>query len=315
MPGGQFTNLKEQAKSMGLGEKWPEIARVYHEVNMLFGDIVKVTPSSKVVGDMALFLVGHGMKVSEFARLQPGHNLTIPNSVVDMFKGSLGEPQGGWPKKIQKIILKGEKPMRGRPGANLPAADLEETRQQLEKKTGHKVAKTDVLSHLLYPDVYSKFVKARQQYSTVEVLPTPQFFYGMRPGEEVTIDLEEGKTLVVKLLTVGVPHPEGYRTIFFELNGQPREVDVRDASLEVKQELRPKADPNVEGHVGAPIPGMVSAIAVELNQTVAKGEKLLVMEAMKMQTTVYAPKAGRIVARHVATGSQVEAKDLMMVIE
>jgi pyruvate carboxylase len=315
MPGGQFTNLKEQAKAMGLGEKWPEIARVYHEVNMLFGDIVKVTPSSKVVGDMALFLVGHGMKVSEFARLQPDHNLTIPNSVVDMFKGSLGEPQGGWPKKIQKIILKGEKPMRGRPGANLPAADLEETRQQLEKKTGHKVAKSDVLSYLLYPDVYTKFVKARQQYSTVEVLPTPQFFYGMRPGEEVTIDLEEGKTLVVKLLTVGVPHPEGYRTIFFELNGQPREVDVRDASLEVKQEMRPKADPSIEGHVGAPIPGMVSAIAVELNQTVAKGEKLLVMEAMKMQTTVYAPKAGRIVAKHVSTGTQVEAKDLMMVIE
>ncbi|MDZ7639656.1 MAG: pyruvate carboxylase [Bryobacterales bacterium] len=315
MPGGQFTNLKEQAKAMGLGEKWPQIARTYAEVNMLFGDIVKVTPSSKVVGDMALFLVGHGMKVSEFARLQEGHTLTIPNSVVDMFKGSLGEPQGGWPKKIQKIVLKNEKPMRGRPGANLPPADFEETQQLLEKKTGHKVARTDVVSYLLYPDVYLKYVKARQQYSTVEVLPTPQFFYGMRPGEEVAIDLEEGKTLMVKLLTVGVPHPDGSRTIFFELNGQPREVDVRDTSLEVKQETRPKADPNNEGHVGAPIPGMVSAIAVELNQSVAKGDKLLVMEAMKMQTTVYAPKAGRVAVRHVSTGTQVEAKDLMMVIE
>ncbi len=315
MPGGQFTNLKEQAKSMGLGDQWPEIARTYADVNMLFGDIVKVTPSSKVVGDMALFLVGHGMKVSEFARLEPDHNLTLPNSVVDMFKGSLGEPQGGWPKKIQKIVLKGEKPMRGRPGAHLPPADFEETRQLLEKKTGQRVPSTDVLSYLLYPDVFLKFIKARQQYSTLEVLPTPQYFYGMKPGEEVAINLEEGKTLMVKLLTVGEPHPDGLRTIFFELNGQPREVDVRDDSMEVKQEARPKADPNNEGHVGAPIPGMVSVIPVELNQTVARGDKLLVMEAMKMQTTVYAPKAGRITARYVSTGSQVEAKDLMMVIE
>ncbi len=315
MPGGQFTNLKEQAKAMGLGEQWPEIARTYADVNMLFGDIVKVTPSSKVVGDMALFLVGHGMKVREFARLEPDHNLTLPNSVVDMFKGSLGEPQGGWPKKIQKIVLKGEKPMRGRPGAHLPPADFEETRLVLEKKTGQKVPRTDVLSYLLYPDVYLKFIKARQQYSTLEVLPTPQFFYGMQPGEEVAIDLEEGKMLIVKLLTVGEPHPDGYRTIFFELNGLPREVDVRDDSMEVKQETRPKADPNIEGQVGAPIPGMVSVISIELNQTVAKGEKLLVMEAMKMQTTVYAPKAGRITARYVSNGSQVEAKDLMLVIE
>lgn len=205
--------------------------------------------------------------------------------------------------------------MRGRPGANLPPADFEETRVLLEKKTGQKVPRTDVLSYLLYPDVYLKFIKARQQYSTLEVLPTPQFFYGMKPGEEVAIDLEEGKMLIVKLLTVGEAHPDGLRTIFFELNGLPREVDVRDASMEVKEEARPKADPNIEGHVGAPIPGMVSAITVELNQTVAKGEKLLVMEAMKMQTTVYAPKAGRITARYVSNGSQVEAKDLMMVIE
>lgn len=315
MPGGQFTNLKEQAKSMGLGEQWPEIARTYADVNMLFGDIVKVTPSSKVVGDMALFLVGHGMTVREFARLGPDHNLTLPNSVVDMFKGSLGEPQGGWPKRIQKVVLKGEKAMRGRPGAHLPPADFEETRQTLEKKTGQKVPKTDVLSYLLYPDVYLKFIKARQQYSTLEVLPTPQFFYGMQPGEEVAIDLEEGKMLIVKLLTVGEPHPDGLRTIFFELNGLPREVDVRDSKMEVKQETRPKADPNIEGHVGAPIPGMVSAISVELNQVVAKGEKLLVMEAMKMQTTVYAPKAGRVSERYVSNGSQVEAKDLMLVIE
>lgn len=314
MPGGQFTNLKEQAKSMGLAEKWPRIARTYSDVNMLLGDIVKVTPSSKVVGDLALFLVSHDMTVSEFARLDEHHNLTLPNSVIDMLKGSLGEPEGGWPRKVRKMILKGEKPIKGRPGSQLPPASLDETRALLEKKTGHQVARADVLSYLLYPDVYLNYDKMRQRYSSLDVLPTPEFFYGMRPGQEVTVELEEGKSLVVKLLTVGDPHPDGNRTIFFELNGQPREVDVRDNSLEIREEQRPKADQNQPGHVGAPIPGMVSSMSVELNQQVVKGEKLLVMEAMKMQTTVYAPIAGKVLERHVSVGAQVDAKDLMLVI-
>ncbi len=314
MPGGQFTNLKEQAKSMGLGEKWPLIARTYADVNMLLGDIVKVTPSSKVVGDLALFLVSHDMTVNEFARLDENHALTLPNSVIDMLMGSLGEPEGGWPTKVRKTILKGAKPLRGRPGASLPAANFAETRAIIEKKTGHQATQADTLSYLLYPEVYLAYDKARQRYSNLDVLPTPQFFYGMKPGEEVAVELEEGKSLVVKLLTVSNPHPEGHRTIFFELNGQPREVDVRDLSLEVKQEQRPKADQNLPGHVGAPIPGMVSSISVELHQQVEKGDKLLVMEAMKMQTTVYAPIAGKVLERHVAVGAQVEAKDLMLVI-
>jgi pyruvate carboxylase len=315
MPGGQYTNLREQAEAMGLGPRWREIAQTYADVNHLFGDIVKVTPSSKVVGDMALFLVSHGMTVREFARLGPDHHLNLPNSVVEMFQGALGEPEGGWPKQVAQIVLRGEKPRKGRPGARLPAADLKATAELLEKKTGHAPAHDQVLSYLMYPDVYLKFAKAQQTFDNVEVLPTPLFFYGMKTGEETVIDLEPGKRLFLKFLTVGEPHLDGRRTVFFELNGQPREVTVRDRSLEVKTPERVKADPAVPGQVGAPMPGVVASIAVELNQNVEKGERLLVMEAMKMQSTVYAPISGKVAQRLVHVGESVEAKDLLLVIE
>ncbi len=315
MPGGQYTNLREQAEAMGLGPRWREIAQTYADVNHLFGDIVKVTPSSKVVGDMALFLVSHGMTVREFARLGPDHHLNLPNSVVEMFQGALGEPEGGWPKQVARIILRGEKPRKGRPGARLPAVDLKATAELLEKKTGHAPAHDQVLSYLMYPDVYLKFARAQQAFDNVEVLPTPLFFYGMKTGEEAVIDLEPGKRLFLKFLTVGEPHLDGRRTVFFELNGQPREVTVRDRSLEVKTPERMKADPAIPGQVGAPMPGVVASIAVELNQTVEKGERLLVMEAMKMQSTVYAPIAGKVTQRLVHVGENVEAKDLLLVIE
>ncbi len=315
MPGGQYTNLKAQAQSMGLGARWGEIARAYAEVNMAFGDIVKVTPSSKVVGDLALFLVSHGISVGEFANLGKDHSQTIPNSVVEMFMGSLGEPMGGWPKKMRDVVLRGAKPQRGRPGAHMPAVDLEETAAALERKIGRKPSRTDLLSYLMYPEVFVKFAKNQQAWSNVGALPTPQFFYGMQKGEEITVELEPGKTLVLKFLTLGEPHPDGTRTVFFELNGQPREVTVRDTSLEVKVASRAKADPAHPGHVGAPIPGAISSIAVELNQSVEKGDKLLVMEAMKMQTTIAAPVAGKVVRRLVQNGEQVEPKDLLLVIE
>ncbi len=315
MPGGQFTNLKEQAESMGLGPKWNEVAKTYADVNQMFGDIVKVTPSSKVVGDMALFLVGHGMTCAEFEKLSPDHTLTLPNSVVDMFMGSLGEPEGGWPKKIAKIILRGESPKKGRPGAHLASVDMAETAALVEKKIGRKPSRTDVLSYLMYPDVYLKFAKALQSYGDLEALPTPQFFYGMERGEEIMVDIEPGKTLVIKFLAVSDPHPDGYRTVFFELNGQPREANIVDKSLKPTGPVRVKADPGVAGQVGAPIPGAVTAIAVEVGQPVEKGAKLLIMEAMKMQTTVYAPVSGKISKKLVQTGQQVEAKDLLLVIE
>jgi pyruvate carboxylase len=315
MPGGQYTNLKEQAESMGLGARWHEIARTYADVNFAFGDIVKVTPSSKVVGDMAIFLVNHNMTMEQFEQLGPDHNLTLPASVIDMFMGSLGEPDGGWPKKLQKIILKGAKPQRGRPGAQLPRVDLEETARTLEKKIGREASRDEVLSYLMYPDVFVKFAKSRQQYGDVDVLPTTAFYYGMKRGEDIAVELEAGKSLVIKFLTVGEPHPDGTRTVFFELNGQPREVTIRDRKLDVKEQPKVKADPNQLGQIGAPIPGVVSQVAVELGQPVKKGDRLLVMEAMKMQSTVYSPVAGLVKQRLVQPGQTVEAKDLLLVIE
>jgi pyruvate carboxylase len=315
MPGGQYTNLREQAESLGLGPRWPEIARMYADVNHAFGDIVKVTPSSKVVGDMALFLIQHGMSVHAFENLPVTHSLSIPNSVVEMFEGSLGEPEGGWPKQIARVILRGGKPRRGRPGARLKAIDFDATRVEIEKKTGHKPSETDLMSCVMYPDVYTRFARARASYGDQTVLPSPAFFYGMQRGDELALELEPGKTLVVKFLAIGEPHEDGTRTVFFELNGQPREVNVRDRKIKTETRRQPKADPAHTGQVGAPLPGAVTSIAVELNQNVAKGDKLLVMEAMKMQTTIYAPLAGRITERLVHVGQTVEPKDLLLVIE
>ncbi len=314
MPGGQYTNLREQAEKLGLGPRWPEIARMYADVNHAFGDIVKVTPSSKVVGDMALFLIQHGMTVHEFENLPADHSLNIPNSVVEMFEGDLGEPEGGWPRKIAKVILKGGKPKRGRPGARLKAVDFDEAKAVVEKRTGHKPTETDLMSYLMYPEVYVKFDKARASYGDLTILPSPPFFYGMKEGDEITVDLEPGKRIVVKFLAVSEPHQDGTRTVFFELNGQPREVTIRDRKLKAEIKAHPKADPDKPGHVGAPIPGAVTSIAVELNQEVLKGDKLMVMEAMKMQTTIYAPMTGKVTEKLVNVGQSVEPKDLLVVI-
>jgi pyruvate carboxylase len=314
MPGGQYTNLKEQAESMGLGHKWPEIARAYAEVNMAFGDIVKVTPSSKVVGDMAIFLVSHGTAIRELERLGASHNLTLPNSVVEMFSGALGEPDGGWPQGMLEVVLRGQSPKPGRPGEHLAPVNLEETSAMLKEKTGHDISRTDLLSYLMYTQVFLTFDQTRQLYGDVSVLPTPQFYYGMEPGEEIAVELEPGKTLVVKFLTVGEPHPEGKRTVFFELNGQPREVSVQDKSLKVQKVERAKADPANAGQVGAPIPGAVTSIIVETGDIVSKGDRLLVIEAMKMQTTVYAPVSGKVVEKLVQVGETVDTKDLLMIL-
>ncbi len=315
MPGGQYTNLKEQAESMGLGARWHDIARTYADVNMAFGDIVKVTPSSKVVGDMALFLVSHDMTTADLERLPVEHGLQLPNSVVEMFAGALGEPEGGWPPKLQRIILRGAEPQRGRPGAHLPAVDLDAAQADVEKKAGQKISRTDLMSYLMYPEVFLKFAKAREEYSDVDVLPTPEFFYGISKGREVVVELEPGKTLIVKFLTVSEPHPDGTRTVFFELNGQPREVSVRDKALKPLVEARSKADPSNPGHVGAPIPGSVSTISFDVGESVTKGERMMVLEAMKMQTTIYAPIAGKVKQKLAEVGDTVEAKDLLAVIE
>jgi pyruvate carboxylase len=320
MPGGQFTNLREQAESMGLGHRWHAIAKMYHDVNMAFGDIVKVTPSSKVVGDMALSLIGSDMSIDEFVNLPEDHDYPVPHSVVDMFEGSLGvpdsdQPEGGWPEKISRVILKGRKPRTGRPGEHLEPADLEEVAIGLTREIGRKPSPDEVLSYLMYPQVFLKFDHTRRTYGDVEVLPTPQFFYGMKPGEEVPVELEPGKVLIVKFLALSEPRPEGTRTAFFELNGLPREVDVRDRKLQITAAQKQKADPNQPGQVGAPLPGMVAVVVVKEGHAVKKGDRLAVIEAMKMQTTVYASIDGKVTKLLAHAGQSVEAKDLLAVID
>ena len=314
IPGGQYTNLREQATALGLGHRWHEVERTFAEVNQLFGDIVKVTPSSKVVGDMTLFLMAKEMKPADVLKLDVHHDVSFPNSVVEMFSGVLGVPPDGWPSKLQKIILRGQAPLKGRPSANLPPADFDAEREALEKKSGHPVSKDDLLSYLLYPEVFSKYDKFRQAYSDVSVLPTLAFFYGLKSGEEITVEIEPGKTLIVKYLTASEPHPDGTRTLYFELNGQPREVNVRDKALRVIERTHPKADPSDAGQVGAPTAGVISGIAVQTNQPIERGAKLMTLEAMKMQSNIYAPIAGRVAKLLVAPGQSVEAKDLLVTI-
>jgi len=314
IPGGQYTNLREQAVAMGLGHRWHEVEQMYAEVNQLFGDIVKVTPSSKVVGDMTLFLMAKEMTPADVLKLDEKHDVAFPNSVVEMFSGVLGVPPDGWPRKVQKILLRGVKPLKGRPGASMAAADFTAERETLEKKTGHAISNQDLQSYLLYPEVFLKFDKFRQAHADVSVLPTPAFFYGLKSGEEITVEIEAGKTLIIKYMTASEPHPDGTRTLFFDLNGQPREVNVRDRSLRVVERAHPKADPAEPGQVGAPTAGVISGIAVQVNHSVERGAKLMTLEAMKMQSNIYAPMAGRVTKLLVAPGQNVEAKDLLVTI-
>jgi pyruvate carboxylase len=314
IPGGQFTNLREQAVAMGLGHRWREVETTYAEVNRLFGDIVKVTPSSKVVGDMTLFLMSREMRPEDVLKLDVHHDVSLPNSVVDMFRGALGVPPGGWPKKLQRIVLRGERPDRGRPSALLEPVDFPAAKQAFEGKVGRTAGNDELLSSLLYPDVFASYNNFCQTYSDVSVLPTPAFFYGLRSDEEITVEIEPGKTLIIRLLTVGEAHPDGSRTLFFELNGLPREVRFRDRSLKVVGRAHPKADPANPGEVPAPTSGVVTGIAVQANQTVQRGQKLLTIEAMKMQSNIYAPVAGRIAKILVGANHSVEAKDLLLTI-
>jgi pyruvate carboxylase len=313
MPGGQVTNLQEQAKSMGLGPRWPEVAKAYEQVNQLFGDIVKVTPTSKVVGDMALFMVANNLKPEDV--LDENRDISFPASVVELFEGKLGQPVGGWPKKLQKIVLRGKPAMTKRPGELLPETDFNKLIKELETKMHGAPSETDLLCYLMYPKVFLDLVTHRKQFGDTGLLPTDVFFHGMKPGTEITTELEAGKSIIIKFLTVGEPDDEGTREVFFELNGQPRSARVTDRSLKSTAIHHVKADPDQPGHVASPMPGKVSALIVQTGQPVKKGDKLLSIEAMKMETAVYAPIDGVIKEVRVKTGSPVDARDLLIVVD
>jgi pyruvate carboxylase len=313
MPGGQYTNLFQQAQALGLAHRWPVICRLYADVNQLFGDIVKVTPTSKAVGDMALFLVANDLSTADL--MQSDRELAFPQSVIDLLAGRMGQTVFGFPADVQKRILKDEQPLEGRPGDTLPPADLAAAKAKVAELVEEEATDQDVISHLMYPQVFEQFAQHQRQYADVAVLPTPVFLYGMEPQEEVAVDIEPGKTLIIKFLTISEPHADGTRTVFFELNGQPREVTVTDKSLTPSEAVRAKADPGNSKQIGSSMPGMVVTVAVQPEDKIAKGQKLMTLEAMKMETTIAAEADGKVKEVHVTTGTQVEAGDLLITLE
>ena len=311
MPGGQFTNLKAQARSMGMEEKWHDIAETYADVNQMFGDIVKVTPSSKVVGDMALMMVAQNLSRDDVEN--PKTDVAFPESVVDMLRGNLGQPPGGFPKHIVKKALKGEKPNLDRPGKNLEPIDLEKTRQELsDKLDGMKIDDEDLNGYLMYPKVFLDYMERHLTYGPVRTLPTKTFFYGMSSGDEISLEIDPGKTLEIRMQAIGETDENGEVKVFFELNGQPRVIRVPNRLVTSETTSRPKADPSNSNHIGAPMPGVISTVSVNEGQTVKKGDLLLTIEAMKMETGIHVERDAKIKAVHVKPATQIDAKDLII---
>ncbi|MBO6885272.1 MAG: pyruvate carboxylase [Marivita sp.] len=314
MPGGQFTNLKAQARSLGLEERWHEVAQTYADVNQMFGDIVKVTPSSKVVGDMALMMVSQGLTRADVEN--PDTDVSFPDSVVDMMRGSLGQPPGGWPAAIQKKILKGETAFTDRPGLHAAPVDIEETRAKVIKELeGKPVDDEDLNGYLMYPKVFLDYMGRHRTYGPVRVLPTRTFFYGMEQGEEISAEIDPGKTLEIRLIAVGETQDDGEVRVFFELNGQPRTIRVPDRKAKATTAARPKAEVGNPNHIGAPMPGVVASIAVSAGQKIKEGDLLLTIEAMKMETGLHAERDAVVKAVHVSPAAQIDAKDLLIELE
>ena len=310
MPGGQFTNLREQARALGLADRWHEVARAYAEVNRMFGDIIKVTPTSKVVGDLALVMVAGGLGRADVE--DPEREIAFPESVVGLFRGELGQMPGGFPEPLARKVLKGEKPIEGRPGAALAPADLATERARAEAATGWSLSEEELHSWLLYPRVFAEYAAQREKYGPVSVLPTDVFFYGLAPGREVSVELDRGLTLVIRCLAVGETDEEGAVRVFYELNGHPRTIRVENREAAATVARRPKADPADPCQVAAPMPGVVASVAIAAGRELVAGDLLMTIEAMKMETALHAERGGVISALHVAPGQSVEAKDLLV---
>jgi pyruvate carboxylase len=313
MPGGQFTNLKEQARSLGLESRWHEVAQTYADVNKMFGDIVKVTPSSKVVGDMALAMVSAGLTRAEVE--DPNRDVAFPDSVVGFFAGDLGQPPGGFPDALQKKVLKGRTPLTERPGSYLKDTDLEAERAKIAKETGEDIDDKRLASYLMYPKVFSDFVKTQDKYGPTEVLPTPIYFYGLKEGEEVFLDLEKGKTLVLNYQGRTETNEKGEVRVFFDLNGQPRTITVPDRLKVGEVKVRAKAAIGDSKQIGAPMPGVISGLGVKVGDKVFAGDVLLSIEAMKMETAIHAEADGVVAEVTVKPGDQIDAKDLLVRFE
>ncbi|WP_400191349.1 pyruvate carboxylase [Hymenobacter sp. B81] len=312
IPGGQYSNLRPQAASLGLLDKFDAIKKTFADVNQLLGDIVKVTPSSKVVGDLALYLVSNNLTTQDV--LDKGAQLSFPESVRELLRGDIGQPEGGWPQEVQKAVLKDEKPFTDRPNEHLAPIDFKKEWKKFQEKFGAGVKFTDLLSYLLYPKVFEQYWAHQQQFGDVSVVPTRVFFYGLRPGEETIIDIARGKSIIVQLRSVGQVNDDGCRTIFFTLNGQTRNLEVRDRSVEVKTVSNPKADKANAKQIGAPLQGLLSKVLVESGQKVKRNAPLFIIEAMKMETTITAPADASVQALNLREGTLVNADDLVLTL-
>ncbi|PZX08088.1 pyruvate carboxylase [Psychrobacillus insolitus] len=313
MPGGQYSNLQQQAKGVGLGERWEEVKEMYSRVNLLFGDVVKVTPSSKVVGDMALFMVQNNL--DEISVITRGKTIDFPDSVIEFFEGYIGQPFGGFPEELQKVILKDRQAITVRPGELLEPVDFKAVGEKLFNQLGRPVTIQEILAYTLYPKVFEEYSVTEKNFGDVSVLDTPTFLYGMRLGEEIEVEIEVGKTLIIKLVSISEPTHDGNRILYFELNGQPREVSIQDMNVEVSHLSKPKADLTNEKHIGATMPGTVLKVAITNGSKVKRGQHLLITEAMKMETTVQAPFNGVIKEIHVVAGEAIATGDLLIEIE
>jgi pyruvate carboxylase len=312
MPGGQYTNLREQARALDIESRWPEIAETYAKVNELFGDIIKVTPSSKVVGDMALFMVTSGLSAEDV--LDPDREVDFPASVVGLFRGDLGQAHGGFPEMLQRKVLKGDEPLADRPGATMAPLDLEEARTTVEQRIGRRVSDTELSSHTLYPKVFEDYAQHQHQYGDLSVLPTPVFFYGLDKETEIDVNIEKGKTLFIRYVARSEPDEQGERRVFFELNGQPRSVNIPDRQVVPTRVARPKAEKENPNHVAAPMPGVIVNVNVLEGQQVNQGDPLLSIEAMKMETVLHAERSGSVEKIVAPAGTQVDSRDLLLIM-
>ncbi|MFO3703295.1 pyruvate carboxylase [Staphylococcus felis] len=310
MPGGQYSNLRQQAKSLGLAERFNEVKDMYRRVNFLFGDIVKVTPSSKVVGDMALYMVQNDL--DETTVIKDGHKLDFPESVVSFFKGEIGQPVNGFNKHLQEVILKGQQPLTERPGEYLEPIDFDELKQELQNIQDEEVTEQDLISYALYPKVYEQYVKTYQQFGRISILDTPTCFFGMRDNETIEIEIDKGKILIVTLKTITKPDENGFRTVFFDMNGQARRIQVKDENIKAENVLKPKADKSNTNHIGAQMPGTVIEVKVKDGDQVEVGQSLLITEAMKMETTIQAPFKGTVKKVYVTANDSIATQDLLI---
>ena len=313
MPGGQYSNLQQQAKAVGLGGRWDEVQDMYATVNLMFGDVVKVTPSSKVVGDMALFMVQNDL--TEQNIYERGVAMDFPDSVIEFFQGYLGQPHGGFPQELQALILKDREAITDLPGDLLEPVNFEQLADVLDERLGRTPTNQELLAYALYPKVFEQYTKTFDQYSDLSVLDTPTFLYGLRLGEEVEVEIEKGKTLIIKLVSVGEPQHDGTRVMYFELNGQSREIIIQDMTVEVDNAAAVKADPANPKQIGATMPGTILKVVVSKGAKVSRGDHLLITEAMKMETTVQAPVDGIVKEIYTTAGDTISTGDLLIELE